>query len=72
MRGISPLAGLIEGVALDYFSGLALPRRHYPRQVKTCLLARCSIEHQHNNAFCSPEHCREWRAAHPYNGKGRP
>lgn len=42
------------------------------RERKPCLLESCGKMHSHNNSWCSPEHCREWRASHPFNGKGRP
>ena len=37
----------------------SLPIKH---PVKKCLL--CGAEHQHNNAFCSAEHCREYKRQH--------
>lgn len=32
--------------------------RQQIKDVKKCLL--CGKEHNHNNAFCCAEHCREW------------
>jgi predicted nucleic acid-binding Zn ribbon protein len=37
------------------------------RPIKKCLL--CGAEHQHNNAFCSAEHCREYKQQHKKSKK---
>lgn len=43
-----------------------------PRRAKLCLLKSCGKVHTHNNSWCCAEHCRQWRAENPFNGKGRP
>lgn len=30
-----------------------------PKPIKKCL--QCGTEHQHNNSWCSPECCKEWK-----------
>jgi predicted nucleic acid-binding Zn ribbon protein len=45
----------------------SLPIEH---PVKKCLL--CGAEHQHNNAFCSADHCREYNRQRKENKESLP
>ncbi len=56
------LITLIEAMTAHYGIGLDQGDRKRPHKLKKCL--QCGQEHRHNNAFCSAEHCKQWRDEH--------
>lgn len=55
---MNPITALLT--SMFTFAGVDLPKqRSLPK--KLCL--QCNKPHQHNNAFCSPQHCKDYREA---------
>ena len=62
---MASMAGVI--MAADPLMGNYTPTKYAPKKrAKPCL--QCDTEHDHNNAWCSVECCKEWKQQEKRDG----